>query len=71
MQIRTFDGFPSFTEEQIKIDSEEAWEFIKTIHAPNLNQTLQKEMNIYFQSLLLIDSVLFVKIIIFLFLIYL
>lgn len=46
MQIRTFDGFPSFTEEQIRIDFEEAWEFIQTIHAPNLNQTLQKEMKL-------------------------
>lgn len=46
MAIRTFDGFPSFSEEQIKIDFEEAWEFIKTIHTPNLNQTLQKEMNL-------------------------
>ena len=46
MQIRTFDGFPSFTEEQIRIDFEEAWELIKTIHAPNLDKNLAKELNL-------------------------
>lgn len=46
MQIKTFDGFPSFTEEQIRIDFEEAWGFIQTIHAPNLNKALQKEVNL-------------------------